>query len=106
MRLAYLLVPLALVACGGSGGGGNQAPAEIDLTATGATAGGNPSVSIIIPSGGQVHFVNKDTKPHQITSSQCPELNTPQLAPNADSGMITLTSSGVTCTFADSLNPS
>jgi len=104
MRLAYLLVPLALVACGGSGGGGNQAPAEIDLTATGATAGGT-SVNISMPSGGQVHFVNKDTKPHQISSSNCTELNTAQLAPNVDSGLITVTTQA-TCTFSDSLNPS
>ena len=106
MRLAYLLVPLALVACGGSGGGGNQAPAEIDLTATGATAGGNPGVNITIPSGGQVHFVNKDTTPHQITSAECPELNTAQLAPNADSGLLTLTGGPKACTFKDSLNAS
>ncbi|HET7788691.1 MAG TPA: hypothetical protein VIR81_01370 [Myxococcales bacterium] len=105
MRLAYLLVPLALVACGGSGGGSNQAPAEIDLTATGATAGGNPTVNISMPSGGQVHFFNKDTKPHQIVSSNCPELNTGQLAPNTDSGLKTVTTQ-TTCTFSDSLNPS
>jgi len=104
MRLPYLLVPLVLIACGGSGGG-NRAPAEIDLTATGATAGGNPSVNISLPSGGQVHFVNKDTRPHQISSSNCPELNTAQLAPSADSGLITLTTQA-NCTFTDSLNPS
>lgn len=106
MRLACLLVPLALFACGGSDGGANQAPAEIDLTATGATAGGNPTVNIDIPSGGQVHFVNKDTKPHQISSAQCPELNTAQLAPSADSGLLTLTGGPKACTFQDSLNPS
>ncbi len=106
MRFAYLLVPLALVACGGSGGGTNQAPAEIDLTATGATAGGNPSVNIDIPSGGQVHFVNKDTKPHQVTSPECAELNTAQLAPNADSGLLTLQGGPKGCTFKDSLDPS
>lgn len=106
MRLACLLVPLALVACGGSGGGGgNVAPAEIDLTATGATAGGNPTVNITIPSGGQVHFVNKDTKPHQITSADCLELNTAQLAPSADSGLITLNGGPKACTFKDNLNP-
>jgi nitrous oxide reductase accessory protein NosL len=104
MRLACLLVSLALVACGGSDGGPNQAPAEIDLTATGATAGGNPTVNIDIPSGGQVHFVNKDTKPHQITSASCPELNTKQLAPSEDSGLITLTGPKP-CSFTDSLNP-
>ena len=105
MRLAYLLVPLALVACGGSGGGGNVAPAEIDLTAAGATAGGNPTVNITIPSGGQVHFLNKDTKPHQITSAECPELNTAQLAPAADSGLITLGGGPKACTFKDNLDP-
>jgi len=104
MRLAHLLVPLALVACGGSGGGSNQAPAEIDLTATGATVAGNPSVNITMPSGGQVHFLNKDTKPHQIASPNCAELNTAQLAPNQDSGLITVTTQ-TSCTFSDSLNP-
>lgn len=104
MRLAYLLVPLALVACGGSGGGSNQAPAEIDLTATGATVAGNPSVNITMPSGGQVHFLNKDTKPHKIESSNCAELNTAQLAPNQDSGLITVTTQ-TSCTFNDALNP-
>jgi hypothetical protein len=105
MRLAYLLVPLAFIACGGSGGGGNQAPAEIDLTATGATAGGNPTVNITIPSGGQLHFFNKDTKPHQITSPECAEINTPQLAPNQDSPMITVQGGPKSCTFKDTLNP-
>jgi len=106
MRFAYLLVPLALVACGGSGGGSNQAPAEIDLTATGATAGGAPTVNIDIPSGGQLHFFNKDTKPHQMTSPECAEIATPQLAPNQDSPMITVVGGPKACTFKDSLNPS
>ena len=100
MRLAYLLVPLALVACG-SGGGSNQAPAEIDLTAAGAS----PRENIDIPSGGQVHFFNKDTVPHQIVSTDCAEVNTPQLAPNTDSPLITLTGGPKSCSFKDNLNP-
>jgi hypothetical protein len=106
MRLAYLLVPLALVACGGSGGGGNQAPAEIDLTAAGARTPTASTVNIDLPSGGQVHFFNKDTAPHQISSSNCAELNTQQLAPNTESPLITVSGGPKGCTFNDALNPS
>ncbi|HZX95245.1 MAG TPA: hypothetical protein VFE90_12055 [Myxococcales bacterium] len=105
MRLSMLLVTLALVACGGGSGGGSQV-ADINLTSQGAvTASGNSPINITIPSGGQVHFFNKDTAPHKITSPECTELNSPQLAPNQD--FLTSIGGGPrACTFKDSLNPS
>src|SRR3954465_13934517 len=106
MRLAYLLLPLALIACGGSGGGSNQAPAEIDLTAAGARTPTAPSVNIDLPSGGQVHFFNKDAAPHKVSSSDCAELNTAQLAANTDAPLITVNGGPKGCTFKDELNPS
>lgn len=95
MRVAILLVPLAWIACGGGGGGGGQAPAEVDLSATGASP-----ASFTIPSGGQINFVNKDTVAHQITSPDCAELNSPQLA--AGQTFSTTVSGGPkNCTFTD-----
>ena len=107
MRLACLLLPLAFIACGGSDGGSNQAPAEIDLTATGARTPIAPSVNIDLPSGGQVHFFNKDpAAPHKVASTDCAELNTAQLAANTDAPLITVNGGPKACTFKDELNPS
>jgi plastocyanin len=95
MRAAiFLFVPLALVACGG-GGGGNVAPAQINLTATSASP-----VGFTIPSGGEIDFVNKDTVSHQITSSDCSELNSPPIAAGAK--FVTIVTNGPkTCNFTD-----
>jgi len=98
---ASLLVPLAIVACGG-GNAGNQAPAEVDLNANGASTPTSSTVNISVPSGGQIHFVNKDTGNHQIASSNCAELNTATIAPGATVA-VTIVSAGP-CTFHDALN--
>jgi hypothetical protein len=97
MRAVILLVPLALVACGSSGG---QAPAKIQLSSAGASPG-----VITVPSGGQVDFVNKDTADHQIASTDCSELASPKLTTGQDF-LATLTTGPKTCTFKDGLNPS
>jgi hypothetical protein len=102
MRAMLLVVPFAfLFACGG--GTSNQAPAEVDLNASGASTPTSGAVNISVPSGGQIHFVNKDTANHQIASSNCAELNTTTIAPAATVA-ITIVSSGP-CTFHDALNP-
>ena len=103
MKAAIVLIAsLALAACGGSSSS-SQAPAEVDLTASGATAGGG-TVNISIPSGGQINFVNKDTASHQIASSDCSELNSSQLAQN-QTFLATMVGGPKSCTFHDALNP-
>jgi hypothetical protein len=101
MRIAVTLVAFALFACGGSGGGGGgPTEAPIRLTSSGLS-----SASIAIPSGGCVHFFNNDSVNHQISSTSCPDLDTPVLAPGGDSLRPQMTGP-VSCTFDDALNPS
>ena len=104
MKFAILFASVALAACSGSSSTEPPAPAEVDLTASGATAGGNPTVNISIPSGGKINFVNKDTASHQIASSDCSELNSPQLAQN-QTFLATMVGGPKSCTFHDALNP-
>ena len=95
MRIAILLVPLALVACGGGSGGGVQ-PAVVNLSATSAAP-----VGFTIPTGGQINFVNRDTVAHQIASNNCPELtSSTAIAPGA-TFVATVTGGPKTCTFTD-----
>ena|SRR5438132_1657773 len=102
LRKAILLVPLALAACGGDSGS-NVTAATINLTASGAASPANTS-AITVPSGGRVHFFNKDTTNHQV-SSNCTELSSPQLAPGNDFLSPAL-AGPKSCTFNDALNPS
>ena len=55
-----------------------------------------------IPTGGRVHFFNKDTVNHQVSSSTCPDLDTPVLAPGTDS-LRPLMTGPLSCTFSDAL---
>lgn len=105
MRSALLVaIPFALFACGSDSGGGSQ-EADINLTANGAvTASGITPINITVPSGGQIHFFNKDTAAHQISSSSCGELNSPRLAAGQDF-LTTVTGGPKSCSFEDSLNP-
>jgi hypothetical protein len=71
-RIAIPLIALAAVACGGSSSNGpTEAVLNIDSTGIKSPAG---SSQIAIPTGGRVHYFNKDTVPHQITSG-CTELS-------------------------------
>ena len=96
MKFAIPFV-LCLAACGGSGSGGS--PAVIALSASGVDHN-----SIVIPNGGQVHFVNNDTADHSI-ASDCTEVATGKLTRGQG-----FTSPALTgpkdCPFSDSLNPS
>jgi hypothetical protein len=96
VRLAILLVTLALVACGGS----NPAPAAIILRAAGA----DPT-SISVMGGAQLQFTNADSTDHRIASSDCPELGSPTL-PAGGSFTATMGSGPKTCSFDDALQPS
>ena len=100
MDKCLTFVALAFVACGGSSGGGGPTEAPITMT-----SGGLSTSTVEIPTGGRVHFFNKDTVNHQITSTNCTDLNTPVLAPNTDSLRPTMTGP-LSCTFSDSLTGS
>lgn len=83
-----------MAACGKSGGGGSPMTPTTPTPAP-TTGGGNPSTATItigtdgqvspstvtIARGGQVRFINNDTRAHEMSSdphpehSQCPELN-------------------------------
>jgi plastocyanin len=97
MRRAAAFALLASLGCGKSGGSGPSG-AQLQIT-----AGGVSPNTISIPSGGQVTFTNKDSGPHQITSSACAELNSPNLS-TGQSFTATLTGPK-TCPFSDALNP-
>jgi len=98
MRIALILVPFAFVACGGGGGGG-PTEAPVNLTAAGLS-----SAAVTIPSGGRIHFFNKDTVNHQITSATagCSDLDTPTLAPGTDS-LRPIMTGPLSCTYGDAL---
>jgi hypothetical protein len=96
MRITMILVSFTFVACGGSSSS-SPTEAPINLTSSGLSTS-----SVTIPSGGRVHFFNKDTVDHQISSSTCPDLNTPRLAPGADS-LQPLMTGPLSCSFSDAL---
>jgi hypothetical protein len=82
MRLA--VIPVILFACIACGGSDNSGPSEAVLNITNAAiVSPANSSSIAIPSGGRVHYFNKDAVAHQITSN-CPDLN--MAAPLAPGG--------------------
>src|SRR4051812_26566735 len=94
MRRAVFLVLFAFTACGGSD---TPTEAPIRITASGLSA-----PAITIPSGGRVHFFNADTVNHQIASQDCPDLDTPVIAPGGDS-LQPLMTGPLSCSFADAL---
>lgn len=97
MRIAILLVSFAFVACGGSSSsGGPPTEAPINLTSSGLS-----SAAVTIPSGGRIHFFNKDTIDHQIASS-CSDLASPRLSPGSDSLRPQMTGPQ-SCTISDAL---
>jgi len=102
MRTAIPLIftTAFVAACGGSGGGTPSGPLDVNLTATGA----NPK-NFAALSQATLRFVNMDTVAHQITSTSCPSLATPSIAPGANASA-TLPAGPATCDFKDSLNPS
>jgi hypothetical protein len=97
MRFGTILISFAFVACGGSSSSG-PTEAPINLTASGLS-----SPAITVPSGGRVHYFNMDTVNHQIASTNCPDLDTPVLAPGTDSLRPQLTGP-LACTYNDALN--
>jgi plastocyanin len=99
MRIAVILAAFALVACGGgSSGGPTEAPVRI-------TSSGFVNASITIPSGGRVHFFNNDSVAHQVTSSDCPQLDTPSIPAGGDSLQATMTGPA-SCNYKDAANAS
>jgi hypothetical protein len=100
MRAAIILVSFVFVACGGGSSGPTEAPITM-------TAAGLSTSAVTIPTGGRVHFFNKDTASHQITSPDpgCADLDTPTLAPGADSLRPTM-AGPLSCTFKDALTSS
>ena len=100
MRFAILLVPVALIACGGYGSGANAASAVVALQSAGASP-----TSLSVSGNGQIQFINNDAADHQIASGDCAELVSPKLA----AGAIFTATMGVgpkSCSFNDGLNPS
>jgi hypothetical protein len=90
-----------LVACGGSSSSG---PTEAPLNITAAGIASNTgSSSIAIPSGGRVHYFNKDTVAHQITSS-CPELSTTGPIAAGGNSLQPPMTGPVSCSVNDSVN--
>ena len=108
-----LVSSLWLAACGGysssspSGAGPVQTPSSITLVLS--TAGVSPKHGSV-RAAGSVTIVNQDSVAHQLTSSRsdqqmdCPELNTPILAPG-DQFMATAANQNEACGFADNLHP-
>jgi hypothetical protein len=93
--LAFVVLgSLALGACGGSSSSSTEA--AINLTASGLS-----SPTVTIPTGGRIHFYNKDTVAHRIASG-CADLVTPTLTPGADSLRPQMTGPQ-SCTFSDAL---
>ncbi len=84
---------------------GSGAPVTITLNATGVD-----TKDAVVPIGGSVLFVNKDTAAHQIASdphpvhSDCPELNGPTLA-QGQSFVATMAAHPAPCGFHDHLSP-
>lgn len=101
MRAAILLLaPLAFAAaCGGSGGGTPSGPFEVNIT----SAGVSPSTFTAL-SQASLHFTNRDTVSHNITSPNCGELTTGAMAAGADA-TVTLGAGPKSCDFSDSLHP-
>ena len=100
-RIAIPLIALAAAACGGSDGGG---PSEAPLNITNSGIASNTgSTSIAIPSGGRVHYFNKDTVAHQITSN-CPELATSGAIPAGGNSLQPVMTGPVSCSVTDSVN--
>jgi hypothetical protein len=97
MRISVIVVGFAFVACGGGGGGGGPTEAPVNITSSGFA---NPSITI--PSGGRVHFFNKDSANHQVSSS-CSDLNTPVIPPGGDSLRPAMTGP-LTCNYTDASN--
>jgi hypothetical protein len=95
MRIAILLLPLAFVACGGSSSN-SPTEAPINLTSSGLS-----SAALTIPTGGRVHFYNKDTAAHRIASA-CSALVTPTLNPGGDSLGPQMTGP-LSCSFSDAV---
>src|SRR5712692_8059872 len=95
---------LWLAACGGSSSSG-LATTPLTLSSTGVS----PKAASV--SGGSlVDIVNSDSVAHQLASNpdppqaDCPELNTPMLAPG-DQFTATISNRDGTCGFEDRLNP-
>lgn len=84
---------------------GSGAPITITLSATGVDA-----KDVVVPIGGSVLFVNKDTAAHQIASnphpahSDCSELNGPALA-QGQSFVATMRAHPAPCGFHDHFRP-
>ncbi len=99
---------LWLAACGGGPSSSVDAP-QASLTLTLSDTGVSPKDSSILGNGA-VTIVNDDGFPHQIASNpspeqiDCPELNSPPLAPG-DQFIANIANRDGTCGFIDSLNP-
>ncbi len=95
---------LLLAACGYSAPSGTTST-TITLSSTGVS----PKASSV-SGGSSVNILNDDSVPHQVASNpnpqqtDCPELNTPVLAPG-DAFMATIANRDGTCGFNDALNP-
>jgi hypothetical protein len=106
MRLAVIPgILLAFVACGGSD---DSSPTEAPMNITSnAIASPKGSSNIAIPTGGRVHYFNKDATPHQIVAtgtSGCSALSTDgAIPPNGDQLRPTM-NSAENCSLADSAN--
>ena len=100
-RIVIPLIALAAVACGGSDSSG-PTEAPLNITASGIVSNTGSS-SIAIPSGGRVHYFNKDTAAHQITSS-CPELSTNGPIAAGGNSLQPVMTGPVSCSVNDSVN--
>jgi hypothetical protein len=101
MRTAILLIVTVVfvAACGGSGGGTPSGPLDVNLTASGAQPNNFTALS-----SATLRFVNMDSVAHAISSTGCPGLNTPSIAPGSNASA-TLPAGPTACDFKDSLNP-
>ena len=116
MRLAVCLSLLAIVACGGSSGGGPTQPrvAILTITSGGISTQTGGSATFSVPNPGMIQFVNHDSVAHAITvatnsPTDCNALNTGSIAVGASTQNISVRNSTMAdevCSFSDSTNPS
>jgi hypothetical protein len=58
---------------------------------------------MMVASSSQITFKNNDTVPHQVASTNCPELNSPSIAPGT-SVTLMLDPGPKNCDFTDALH--
>ena len=73
MRTLVLAIAMTAVACGSPAGGASPSPAQAPAATITITSSGVSPKNVVISPGGQVMFVNNDSREHQMSSDPHPE---------------------------------